>query len=86
MSYGGYGAFFAENAMQLTAVSAATLFAVPFGGRSVPMALLNGALVGVASDAAFHGVRGLDFCRAGNQAAIGAGTAAVVMAVQTVVM
>jgi len=66
-------------------VTAATLFGVPFG-RSMQGALLNGALVGVATDAAFNGVRGLDGKRMVHQGLIGAGTAAAVIVVAPLVM
>jgi hypothetical protein len=49
-------------------------------------ALLNGALVGVATDAAFNGVRGLDGKRMVHQGLIGAGTAAAVIVVAPLVM
>jgi|TARA_Y100000389_G_scaffold200801_1_gene242024 hypothetical protein len=85
MSYGGWGAFFTENGLQVGAVTAATLFGVPFGS-SMSMAIANGAVVGLATDAAFNGVRGLDGKRMLNQSMVGAGTAAAVIVVAPLLM
>ena len=86
MSYGGWSLFFAENSTQMAVVAGATLFGVPFSGRSMTSALMNGAAVGVATDLAFGGVRNLDAKRALVQGGVGAGTALATIVVASAVL
>lgn len=86
MTYGGWGNFFAENGVQVGVVTAATLVGFPIRGATLTSALANGAIVGIATDAAFNGVKALDTQRAVGQAAIGAGTAAAVLVIAPMIL
>jgi hypothetical protein len=82
MSYGGWWPFFLENAIQIGAVTGAlTTGAVPIkmeGGnvyQIIMMCAVNGAIIGVVSDALANGYTHINFKRMRDQALLGAGTA-----------